>query len=106
MKTKNTKSSKTNTMDTNTRNEMIRKYRTRKIIEMCITILVIGLAVFLYLKGYDPTVILIYLAGKNLLAIVRRKGATKNQRFLIILNVAGLFLGILGGYNLIMQLIK
>ncbi|WIV11907.1 hypothetical protein [Proteiniborus sp. MB09-C3] len=101
MSTKNMKA-----MDMNARNEMIKKMRTKKIIEMCISLLVIGLAVFLYVKGYDPTVILIYLAGKNLYSISKRKGNAKNQRFLIILNVAGLFLGLLGGYNLVAQIIK
>lgn len=86
--------------------EMIRKLRTKKIIEMCISLLVIGLAVFLYIKGYDPTVVLVYLAGKNLYSLSRRKQNAKNLRFLTILNIAGLFLGILGGYNLIQQLMK
>lgn len=90
----------------NDKDMMIKRMRTIKIIEMCISLLVIGLAIFLYYKGYDPTVVLIYLAGKNLYSITRRKNITKNYKFLLILNVAGLFLGLLGGYNLIQQLIK
>ncbi|MFA5524808.1 MAG: hypothetical protein WDA24_10670 [Tissierellales bacterium] len=109
MNNKNTKSKKTTTMDMEARNEMIKKYKRRKIIELCITILVIGLAVFLYIKGYDPTAVLVYLAGKNLISItrvIRAKGKAKNQQFLLIINSAGLFIGILGAFNLIKQLIK
>ncbi|SCG82069.1 hypothetical protein DW1_0449 [Proteiniborus sp. DW1] len=106
MKTKNIKVKSVSYMDMEEKKEMIRKLRTKKIIEMCISFLVIGLAVFLYMKGYDPTVVLTYLAGKNLYSIAKRSNNRKNQRFLIGLNVAGLFLGLLGGYNLIQQLIK
>lgn len=92
--------------DINAKNEMIKRMRTIKIIEICISLVIIGLAVFIYIKGYDPTAVLIYLAGKNLYSINKRKNTEKNKNFLVILNVAGLFLGLLGGYNLIVQLIK
>ncbi len=106
MKAKNTKVKDVSQMDAEAKKELIKKLRTRKIIEMCVSLLVIGLAIFLYLKGYDPTVVLVYLAGKNLYSMAKRKNNGKNQRFLTILNIAGLFLGILGGYNLILQLMK
>ncbi len=106
MKEKNKSVKNMNARDMEAKEEMIRKLRTKKIIEMCISLLVIGLAVFLYLKGYDPTVVLIYLGGKNIYSMAKRKNNAKNQRFLLILNSAGLFLGLLGGYNLIRQIIK
>ncbi len=87
-------------------NANIKRMKTIKLIEMCITLLVIVLAIFIYIKGYDPTVILIYLAGKNLYSLNKKKSTAKNYKFMLMLNVAGLFLGLLGGYNLIQQLIK
>lgn len=92
--------------DMNSRESQIKRLRTIKIIEMCITFVVVILAVVLYVKGYDPTVVLVYLAGKNIYSIKKRGKTSKNYTFLTIINVAGLFLGFLGGYNLIQQLIK
>lgn len=95
-----------NTKDIKTKSAQIKKMKTMKIIEVCISLLVIILAIFLYYRGYDPTVVLIYFAGKNLYTVVKKKNTTKNYRFMLILNVAGLFLGLLGAYDLIQQLIK
>lgn len=92
--------------DMNSREAQIKKLKTFKIIEMCVTFLIIILAVVLYIKGYDPTVVLVYLAGKNIYSLKKRGKTVKNYTFLTIINVAGLFLGLLGGYNLIQQLMK